>query len=149
MANELTIPEANTTLINQGAPSGGVISADWYRLMGAHVKATNQATRDITATQGDVTTLQGDVTGNSEDITTLQGQVTTLQQLPAFAHAEYTTNTSLTTAIPADDTIPQITEGTQVLSLSISAKRATSLIYVRFTGFGGVATAGPLIVALF
>src|SRR5262249_31537558 len=63
---------------------------------------------------------------------------------------EYATNASLATSIPNDDTIPQIGEGTQILSVSITATRSTSRIFVQFRGWGvftGAATA--LIAALF
>lgn len=41
----------------------------------------------------------------------------------------YTSNASLTTVIPADDTIPLVTEGTEVLTVSITPKHASSTIY--------------------
>lgn len=46
-------------------------------------------------------------------------------------YAEYTTVAGLTTAIPFDDTIPQNTEGTQVLSASITPKSASNILRVR------------------
>lgn len=53
------------------------------------------------------------------------------------AYAEYTTNTSLTVVIPPDDTIPQNTEGTQILSVSITPKTTTNRLRATFMGFGG------------
>lgn len=46
------------------------------------------------------------------------------------AYDEYGTNENLTSAIPDDDTIPQITEGTEILSASITPKTITNKIRV-------------------
>ena len=54
------------------------------------------------------------------------------------AYAEYTANTSITAVIPWDDTIPQNTEGTQILSVSITPKKTTSRVRARFHCFGAV-----------
>jgi hypothetical protein len=53
---------------------------------------------------------------------------------PARAYAEYTTNASLTTTIPQDDTLPQNTEGTEILTASITLKNASSRVRARFSG---------------
>jgi hypothetical protein len=52
------------------------------------------------------------------------------------SYAEYTANSNLTAVIPVDDTIPQNTEGTEILTATITPKFATSLILVRFDGVG-------------
>ncbi|QND42348.1 hypothetical protein HB770_11165 [Rhizobium leguminosarum bv. viciae] len=64
--------------------------------------------------------------------------------------AVYTTNADLTTVIPADDTIPQIGEGTQILSVAITPKSASNKLRIRFVGEASPA-AGPqaLIWAIF
>lgn len=67
------------------------------------------------------------------------------------AYAEYTANTSLTTTIPYDDTIPQNSEGTQVLSASLTPKKTTNRVRVTVLGFAtadGV-TGGLVLAALF
>lgn len=66
------------------------------------------------------------------------------------AYAEYTTNAALSVIIPYDDTIPQVAEGTQVLTASITPKSATNRIRARFEAWGGTPTAtGVLMGALF
>lgn len=50
------------------------------------------------------------------------------------AYVEYTTNADLSVIIPYDDTIPQNTEGTQVLTASITPKSTSSRIRARFQG---------------
>jgi hypothetical protein len=55
-----------------------------------------------------------------------------------------------TPVIPADNTIPQNTEGTQVLTLSITPKLATSNLRIIFSGmFSKGAATGQTTVALF
>jgi hypothetical protein len=57
-------------------------------------------------------------------------------QIPAgsvinSAYAEYTTNANLTTLTPHDDTIPQVGEGTQILSVTITPSTTTNKVYIR------------------
>jgi len=42
---------------------------------------------------------------------------------------------AVATSIPYDDTIPQITEGTQILTCSITPTSATNLLMIEFSGF--------------
>lgn len=65
------------------------------------------------------------------------------------AYAEYTANADLTTQIPADDTIPQNTEGTQIISVSFTPKSTTSRVRLRFSGEFTMAAAGTTAAALF
>lgn len=64
-------------------------------------------------------------------------------------YAEYTTNATLGTLMPIDDTIPQSTEGVEVLTASITPKKATSKIRVAFNAMGTISTIGALSAALF
>lgn len=66
-----------------------------------------------------------------------------------MAYAEYLTNTDITTAIPFDDTIPQVGEGTQILSVSITPKTITNRIILRFSGTGCTAGNNMVIYAIF
>ena len=59
----------------------------------------------------------------------------------ARGYTEYTTNTDLTTAIPSDDTRPTSSEGTEILSLSVTTTTATQRVRLRFSGQTGVAEA--------
>lgn len=56
---------------------------------------------------------------------------------------------SITTVMPADDTIPQNTEGDEVLTLSITPKFSTSILEITFSSFIVKSTAGSFQVALF
>ena len=61
----------------------------------------------------------------------------------------YVANTNIIAVIPGDDTVPQIAEGTQILTLSITPRFADSQIRLTFNGSGGVTTQGTMIAALF
>lgn len=50
--------------------------------------------------------------------------------------ASYATNADIATAIPFDDTIPQVGEGTQILSVSITPRSTTNKLRATFMGFG-------------
>lgn len=67
------------------------------------------------------------------------------------AYAEFLANTSLTTTIPYDDTKPQSSEGTEILSASLTPKKATNRIRALFFGFGAAdgAVGGLIIAAMF
>jgi hypothetical protein len=52
----------------------------------------------------------------------------------------YTANVGFAGQIPLDDTIPQITEGLQILSLSITPRSSSSQIRLTFNGFGSIDT---------
>lgn len=65
-------------------------------------------------------------------------------------YAEYATNTNISTVIPRDDTIPQVGEGTEILSVAITPKTTTNKLRIRFSAnFGGDASVGAMIAALF
>ena len=61
----------------------------------------------------------------------------------------YALNADLTTIIPFDDTVPQSTEGTQIISVTITPKSTTNKLRVRIAGFGTSNTALNLIWAIF
>ncbi|WP_283195484.1 hypothetical protein [Rhizobium sp. AN80A] len=62
----------------------------------------------------------------------------------------YTTSADLSANIPIDDTIPQITEGTQILTVDVTPKAANSKLRIRFTGnVAAKAVAQPIAYAIF
>lgn len=66
------------------------------------------------------------------------------------ASAVYTVNEDLTLTIPADDSIPTSTEGSQILSVTLAALSASSTVEVVFNAFAlHTTTAGAVISALF
>lgn len=68
-------------------------------------------------------------------------------QVVNLADGAYATGT---TAIPNDDTIPQITEGTQFMSLAITPLQSTSLLRVDVVAYASVNSANVnMVTALF
>lgn len=61
----------------------------------------------------------------------------------ASAQASITARVSTATTIPLDDTLPQITEGAQVITLAYTATSATTTLIVEAWGFGQ-STPNPL-----
>jgi len=134
--------------------SGGVgVAPAWGKIgLATHVSGTlpvaNGGTGIATATAYAVicagTTATGPwqalaSLGSSGDVLTSNGAgALPTWQAPAVApnsaYAEYTTNADITTAIPIDDTIPQVGEGTQILSIVLSPSSVTSKVRIRFRG---------------
>jgi hypothetical protein len=65
-------------------------------------------------------------------------------------YAEYTTAAALSPTIPIDDTIPQNTEGTEIMTVSLGAlSSATNRVRVTFFGHCETVTDSEIVVALF
>jgi len=78
--------------------------------------------------------------------TRLLGAGAMIQHQRAFLVGGYTG----TTVIPADNTLPQITEGTELLTVSITPKFTTSILRVTVGGMGfGLSSAAAVTMALF
>lgn len=65
------------------------------------------------------------------------------------AYAELNTTIAYTAQIPTDNTIPQITEGTQVLSVTITPKSTTNRIRLSFAAFASANAVNNISAALF
>jgi hypothetical protein len=61
----------------------------------------------------------------------------------------YATNEALATTIPLDDTIPQNTEGTEIVTQAITPKHANNILEFEFSGFVSGAGTTVCIAALF
>ena len=84
-------------------------------------------------------------TAGAKALRTLAGAGVVLDR----AYAEYTANANLTAVIPGDDTIPQNTEGTQIISVAFTPKSATSRLRLRFSGVFALSAIASGNVALF
>ena len=63
--------------------------------------------------------------------------------------ATYKVNASITTVIPQDDTIPQVGEGTEIISVSITPKSTANKLRIRFQGVAAGSIVVGIIVAIF
>ncbi len=63
--------------------------------------------------------------------------------------ASYAANTALTVALPTDDTMPQITEGTEILKVTLTPKKTTNKFKARAIVIGSVNAADNWGIALF
>jgi hypothetical protein len=112
-----------------------------------------QTSASIVAEAGDTCEVIGRGSGNNEvrNYQRFSGRALVASAVIVDrAYDAYTTSASLTTNIPYDDTIPQNTEGTQVLTAPITPKTTTNRVRVRAVLWGGPATSdGQMIAALF
>lgn len=65
-----------------------------------------------------------------------------------FVSVEYTDNVDVTGIIPLDDTIPQDTEGFELLTLTVTPKSVTSKLIIDFKGQVCLTTDGVFMAAL-
>lgn len=89
------------------------------------------------------TTISGDTGVDKFDGTTISGHIIQV--------ANYTTGAMATgtAVIPYDNTIPQITEGTQFMSLAFTPKKANSKLKITVNLNASVSILGAFTVALF
>ena len=126
-------------------------------LMQSHENtATNTAdiatnTADIATNTADIATNTADIATNTADIATNTADIATLFAAGVFGIAigSYASNSDLTTVIPLDDTIPQSSEGTQIISVAYTPKYSTSTLICEFTGQVTAAAADNVVAALF
>jgi hypothetical protein len=139
------------------------ISALGRTLVGNSTTGAMQSTLGLgaLAAKSTVTYGTGDVTGFGSlaalsavgTALITDASVTGLKAAAGFvidrAFAEYTASANLTTAIPGDGTTAQITEGTQVATVSLTPKATTSRLRVRVVGSAAVSTQAYASIALF
>lgn len=120
---------------------GGASTTEAYVTIGN--TAGLSAERALTAGQGITITDAG--ANNTVTVETVNGSV--LQTL----QSTYTTNAALATTIPFDDTIPQSTEGVQILSQAITPADNTNKVLCRVSVWGctDFSTSFSIIAALF
>jgi len=68
-----------------------------------------------------------------------QNKLNTTSRLMQFVSTSSASTFNTTTILPRDDTIPQNTEGDEIITLAITPKSASSKLVITFTGWGVVA----------
>jgi hypothetical protein len=107
--------------------------------------ATLQACTATTTRLGVVSLATAAETITGSDNTKAITPADLLATLPATAYAEYNSYSSFTSVIPYDNTIPQNTEGTQLLTASITPKKTTNRVRILFQAtFFGDGSGGAL-----
>lgn len=163
-ANSDYVEVSGTTTITALGTSTGRNHV-WVKFQSA-LTLTHNATSLILPTGANITTAAGDV---AEFVRVTGGNwqclgyhpasgkpvaAITRADLPAGAViqsvcATYASNADLSTTIPNDDTIPQNTEGTEILTVSITPTSASSTIEIEFRGMGAASGSANLVAALF
>jgi hypothetical protein len=115
-------------------------------LTAGSISASAVSTVTLSAASASVTAiaLTGVTTLNANSISASIGEFTTLRVgghgvLCQRYMRRYTAHTTIsaTQAIPSDDTIPQITEGVELASITITPVNASSILNFRANWFGG------------
>lgn len=90
-------------------------------------------------------------TGDPEALTLAQTQALVLPigSVVDSKVVRYSTNAALSGVVPIDDTIPQITEGTELITTTFTMKSVTNILRLRFTGSGTMSAGGSLIASIF
>jgi hypothetical protein len=102
----------------------------------------------LSTTAGAVDELVGHVRGSVIMVESFNRQ----DAMGNVLQVQYTRLTAVatgTTTIPADDTIPQNTEGTEFITVTITPRSATSKLLIEFTGIAGVSADAGRVTALF
>jgi len=119
-----------------GLSDGGVTSA----------KLTN--TTVTPASYGSGTTVPT-YTVNAKGQLTAAANAAIAFPVEAVYTAVYKANADLTPVIPLDDTIPQVSEGTQIATITFTPKAVTNKIQVEVSGMGTLSATGNIVYAVF
>lgn len=132
--------ETNAALLPAPGTSGNVLTSDGS----GWVSSTPTAATDATVTFTDITTNNASTTKHGflkklSNIATEYMDGTGAWSVPprtviGRAYTEYTSASSLSTTMPIDDTIPQNTEGDEIITLAYTAASATNRLRFTFSG---------------
>lgn len=95
------------------------------------------------------------VDGTANQVLTTNGagttswQTFTTSKIVQIVNAPLTAWAKSTTTIPTDDTIPQNTEGTELMTLAITPKNVNNILLIEFSTFGYTGAATLISLALF
>lgn len=129
------------TTLAAGVPSDGTVTTaklDSAVVSGAATDAAPDRTADFL--------LTGDTSAAGIKKVPLTSVGRLVQRVEATPYITYSSSAA---AIPVDDTIPQVTEGAQYCTLSITPVKTTNRLVIRASFSGSVSSAGSLVLALF
>jgi len=116
------------------------------------IQHTNGTTAVTVGTNGSVTaagtvTAGGVITGDGSGLTNLNiGTTGKILQMVNVQNGAYASGTSV---IPFGNTIPQITEGTEVMTLNITPSSASNKLQIQVVANGSRSNQGDVVFALF
>jgi hypothetical protein len=138
-----------TSLTASGTVTGGDLVATDDLTVGDDASIGGTLTVDADVTVGDDLTVTDDasVGGNL----TVSGKLKASGNVVQVVYATpYTDSTQLTEIIPADDTTPLVSEGTEILTKAITPTSSSNQVEILVDGFGfPTGTGSTVIVALF
>lgn len=125
---------ANTIALysTNGALSESSLLTDGQLLIGSTGGSPTAAS--LTSSDGSITITQG---AGAIDLEVLTGGISGFIQQASTSSSAFWPTTSI---IPYDDTIPQSSEGSEFLTVSITPVRSTSKLYIRFECTAGAKT---------
>lgn len=159
----VTISTSKYVRFAEIVPNGLVFEVKYGYAKGVDVPAVgsvitasiaNNAVDNTKLAQAAALTLKGNGTGSTANVSDLTAAQLRDLFLPTGSvidsvTALYATNAAISAHIPGDDTIPQNTEGTQILSAVLTPKSTTNKFRIRFRGEGSASGAEVMIWAVF
>lgn len=138
-----------TTIATSGVPTA-LIQNDAVTFSKFQNITTARLLGRTTASSGDVEEISVGAGLTLSGGTLTSSAVASTGSIINSAASAYTTNANLTTVIPADDTVPLSTEGTQTNSLSITPSATANKVRLRFSAFGTTdQSPGNIVTAIF
>lgn len=112
------------------------------------IKGSSDATKIVKFEVDGLTTA----TTRTLTVPDANGTIALTSDIPAASPLQvvsttYATNTTLSTALPYDDTIPQNTEGTEIMTLAITPESASSKLIIEYDIYASTSGAGVQMAA--
>lgn len=99
---------------------------------------------NITTAAGDVAIVQSEGSGNWRCLSYSRATGRPLGGVIQRAFTSYNTAADISTLIPTDDTIPQSSEGTEILSVAVTPTSVLSRFRCRYQGVAAFVSGGPM-----
>lgn len=147
--NSFNMPGTATISAFNDAPRPGA----WRFFRNTGTKVFQNSGRLITPTAADYTATAGEMgmiwaEGTTTFVVSFF-RVPPASTNPRHAYAAYTGSASISAVIPLDDTIPDVSEGTEIISATFTPASASNRIRFRFQGMASTNIASAATVALF
>ena len=136
LANDLDVSEGGTGVST--LTSHGILMGNGAGDINATAEPSNGQL--LIGKAGDFPQLATITAGSGISVTNAAGAITiassTINQVIQIVYSTKSTYQNCTTALPADNTIPQKTEGDEVITVTITPTSATNILVIEFTTWG-------------